>query len=484
MREWKTNSLAASLLFQILHLPGSRRVPFPASLPPSVLRSYLEDIVAREPVWALFAEDNSRSEPVGCLVIGHTRPNGEPSYYAALFDESHFPKGQFVSLAPTKKIDDSHIAELEDDWNELSISAATNEEAPCIVVTAIHNDLPGVVRVPLEEIEHLQSKDEPPDDPELMRRLQLVMSGKLQLTRGTASRDLVRLFDEDFAKRLDSHKVHQLLDRLDDGLLVYWDGKRFVCSDDYYGYLGYDVLKSERVKVIVMGDFPQGFVNVEAVGDEKLLPPVLIGRTNVAPGETKELHEWRARELEAQERRMASPTDLLARWVGFADLLGESNPTERALHKYLLSCPIMLGANWDKVESEVWFGPSYRADLVLRANRALPTVRLVELERATHRLFTKNLQETAEVTHAVQQVSDWLRYCRQNPTDPVIAASGGVSPEGMVVIGRSRFLNATEREVLAHNNQVRDVKVITYDELLDDFGTLILHRLDDGTPAL
>jgi hypothetical protein len=51
----------------------------------------------------------------------------------------------------------------------------------------------------------------------------------------------------------------------------------------------------------------------------------------------------------------------------------------------------------------------------------------------------------------------------------------------MVIIGRSRYLSEKEREVLAHNNQGRDVKVITYDELLDDFGTLIVHRLDDGT---
>ena len=116
---------------------------------------------------------------------------------------------------------------------------------------------------------------------------------------------------------------------------------------------------------------------------------------------------------------------------------------------------------------------------MLRANRALPTVRLVELERPNHRLFTKDLHETDEVTHAVQQVSDWVRYCRQHPDDPVIAASRAVSPDGMVVIGRSRYLSERERETLAHNNQGRDVKVITYDELLDDFGTLILHRLDD-----
>jgi hypothetical protein len=482
MPQWKRNPLAASLYFQILHLQGSRRVSFPTSLSSLVFRANLADIVLREPIWALFAEDDSGDEPIGCIAIGHTRPNGEPGYYAAIYTERGFPDAGFISLAPIRKVDDSHIAELgSEGWIELSISEAAQKQDPCIAITAIHEYLPGTVRMPLERIKHLESGDEPPTDPELMRRLELVMTGKLVLAKGTVSRDLVRLFDEDFGKRLDPRKIAQLVDRVDDGLLVYWNGEYFVCSDDYYGYLGYQLLKRDRVNVVIMGDFPLGSVTVELLGDEKLLPPVLIGRETVTPGDSSELHEWRAREQHARERRLATPSDLLARWVGFADLLGESNPSERSLHVYLLACPIMLGANWDKVESEVWFGPSYRADFVLRANRALPTVRLVELERANHRLFTKDLHETDEVTHAVQQVSDWLRYCRQNPDDPVIAASRGVSPDGMVIIGRSRNLNEKEREVLAHNNQGRDVKVITYDELLDDFGTLILHRLDDGT---
>jgi len=482
MPEWKRNPLAASFHFQILHLPGSRRVSFPNSLPPPVLHTHLEDIVLREPIWSLFAEDDSGGEPIGCIAIGHTRPNGEPGYYAALYTERDFPNCGFISLAPTRNVNDSHIAELgSDGWVELSISEAAKSQGSCIAITAIHEYLPGAVRVPLERIKHLGSEDEPPTDPELMRRLERVMTGKLQLAKGTVSRDLVRLFDEGFGKTLDPRKVAQLVDRIDDGLLVYWNGAHFICSDDYYGYLGYQLLKRDRVNVVVIGDFPRDLVIVELIGDEKLLPPVLISRETLTPGETSELHEWRASEQQTSKRRLATPTDLLARWVGFADLLAENDPSERSLHDYLLSCPIMLGASWDQVESEVWFGRGYRADLVLRANRALPTVRLIELERPNHRLFTKDLHETAMVTHAVQQVNDWVRYCRQNPDDPVIAASGGVSPDGVVIIGRSRYLNEKEREVLAHNNQGRDVKVITFDELLDDFGTLILHRLDDGT---
>ena len=232
-----------------------------------------------------------------------------------------------------------------------------------------------------------------------------------------------------------------------------------------------------------MGDFPAKLAKVERRGNHQLLPPVLIEREEVTPGVTAELHKWQAREQSLKDRRLATPTDLLARWVALADLLADEDPREQALHEFLMSCPIILGANWDIVESEVRFGASYRADLVLRANRAMPTVRLVELERPNHRLFTKSLREAHEVTHAVQQVNDWIRYCRQHPEDPVIGASHGVSPDGLIVIGRSRYLTERERVTLAHNNQGRDVKVITYDELLDDFGTLILHRLDDGSSS-
>lgn len=181
MPEWKRNALAASLYFQIIHLQGSRRVSFPSSLPEGVLRAHIEDIVISEPVWSLFAEDNSGDEPIGCLAIGHTRPNGEPGYYAAIFTERDFPNGGFISLAPTKNINDSHIAELgSGSWTELSVSEASDEQGPCIAVTAIHNYLPGPVRVPIDQIEHLRAEDEPPVDPELMRRLELVMTGKLR----------------------------------------------------------------------------------------------------------------------------------------------------------------------------------------------------------------------------------------------------------------------------------------------------------------
>lgn len=445
-------------------------------------RACLRDIASKEPVWSLFAEGelSTGQISIGCLAIGHTRPSGEPGYYAAIMSESDVHDG-FISIGPCLRTSDSHIAVLgQNGWTELTVPQAGSHEVVCIALAAIQEHLPGVITVALDQIKNLRAEYVPPTDRELIRRLKEVRRGKMRLAKATVPRSSVRLFDEEFARTIDLNKVAQYTDGGDHALLVYWDGRSFVSSDDYYAYLGHQILKTDKVDVVIMGEFPSSLAKVARRGNYKLLPPLVIGRTSIMPGVSPQLNAWHACEEKLKDSRLATPADLLEGWIAFANLLGDETVKERVLHKLLVSCPIILGAKWDSIESEVHFGQSYKADLVLRANRALPTVCLVELERANHRLFTKDFHETDEVTHAVQQVSDWLRYCRKHPEDPVISASHGVSPDGLVVIGLSRNLSERERETLAHNNQGRDVKVITYDELLDDFGSLILHRLNNG----
>jgi len=327
----------------------------------------------------------------------------------------------------------------------------------------------------------MRPEDEPPRDSECMRRLDLVMQGKMPLSKATVLASSVRLFDPDFAGTLKKDFVTTiaktlLIDRKE--LLVYWNGSHFVSSDDYYVFLAYEVLAEKHLPVVIMGDSPKG-VSITEKGGRKLLPSILIIRDTAMPGVTPQLLAWQEEQKSIREKRLLPPADLMARWLVFAELLAVDDIKERELHDFLDKNPIIMGAHWDTVQSEVRFARQYKADFVMRSDRALPKVQLVELERASHRIFTKDLHETDEITHAVQQVSDWLRWWRQNPQDPIVAPSRGVDPDGLVIIGRSTQLNERERETLAHNNQHRKIKVITYDELLDDFGTLILHRLDD-----
>jgi len=489
MADWKKNATYARIKFDLLHLRRTQQAPIPTHLSRQQIRANIREIAKKPPLWSLFTETkperDSDGRDLGCLVMGHTRPSNEPGYYAAIFSEADFPNCGYVSIVPSIRASNTLISQLgHEGWENLSLSDAGRMPHVCMALTAIQRNLPGAVTIPIEQIKSLP-EDDPPRDPECMRRLALVLRGKMGTAKATVPLNRVRLFDEDFGLSLNPEKVARWTKHLStapEDLLIYWDGESFVSSDDYYSYLGYRLIEQQIVSVVIMGDFPSALARVQRRGTHRLLPLPILWREGITPGITEEFISWQNTERERRGDRLPTPTDLLAAWIAFADILAEDNPTERQVHEFLISEPIILGAHWDEVKSEVRFGRQYRADLLLRANRALPTVELVELERPTHRLFTKDLHETDEVTHAVQQVNDWLRWCRQHPEDPIISEGRGLIPDGKVVIGRSRYLSNRERDTLAHNNQGRNVKVVTYDELLDNFGTLILHRLDDTHP--
>lgn len=491
MNEWKRNDSFARINFHLLHIDEAREISFPAKLPRQQIRAIMRNLSGRESIYRQYVEGKVtgqlNQQSVGCLVLGHTRPSGEPGYYAAILKDEAFPSCGYVSITPSCEAGKSCIAQLgKDGWHEFNATQAGNQIGICIAMTALQNcQIPnpdGTVQMPINQLS-INPENSPPDDPECTRRLNLVMRRRMALTKAIVPRTSVRLFSPEFAATLKKDMVFMIAEQMATKpieLLVYWDGNHFVSSDDDHSYLAYELLSVEHLPVVIMGEFPSDVARVERRGGYELMPPAFVVRKKVIAGVTEELRAWQTKEESLNAKRLPPPADLMTSWIVFAEMLAEENINERALHNFLDDNPIMMGAHWDTVQPEVSFGGKYKADFVLRADRALPTVRLVELEKCSHRLFTKDLHETDEVTHAVQQVNDWLRWWRQNPDNPVVAPSRGVNPDGLVVIGRSTRLSEREREALAHNNQGRDIKVITFDELLDDFGTLILHRLDDN----
>jgi len=488
MSAWKENPHAARIDFHLLHIQQISQVSFPTKFSRQEVRAALRRVAKHDAPIATYVEgeigSSKAGQKIGCLLLGHERTSGEPGYYAAILTEEAFPSCGYVSIAPPGADGKAIVSELtKNGWHDLPAAQAGNHSAVLVALTALNNvpDSQGTVRMRVENI-YRNPDDEPPNDIECRRRLALVMRGKMPLTKATVAAGLVRLFDPNFSppshKELVSTLAATLVGERKE-LVVYWDGTQFISSDDYCSFRAYQSFSAERLPVVIMGNFPQEHACVEQRGKQELPPPLLVVRDKVMPGATKELVAWQMEQASLQDRRLPPPSDLMSAWILFAELLADEHATEKELHRFLDENPLMMGAHWDSVEAEIRFARLYKADFVLRAIRALPTVRLVELERASHRLFTKDLHETDEVTHAVQQVSDWMRWWRQNPEHSVVAPSRGVDPDGLVVIGRSTHLSNRERETLAHNNQRRNIKVITYDELLDDFGSLILHRLDD-----
>lgn len=488
MAEWKQNPNGARINFHLLHVDEASEVLFPTALSRQQVRASLRHVAKHEAPLRKYVEGeihaSKGSQKVGCLLLGHKRQTGGPGYYAAILTEEAFPSCGYVSIVPADVDGPGMISELRHDgWHNLSAVQAGHQSSSLIALTAL-NDIPnsdGRVRMRVDDLS-MRPEDEPPCDAECMRRLNLVMRGRMALTKAVVSVNSVRLFDLPFSKSLQpeiTSAIAHVLPENQNALLVYWDGSHFVSSDDYYVFLAYELLSAKELPVVIMGNFPAEVGRIEQRGNQELLPPPFVLRNKVMPGMTKELASWQTEQKTLQAKRLPPPTDLMATWITFAEMLTEDEVNERKLHEFLNDNPIMMGAHWDSVQPEVRFGNQYRADFILRAIRAMPKVQLVELERSNHKLFTKDLHETDEVTHAVQQVSDWLRWWRQNSDNPIVAPSRGVDPSGIVVIGRSSHLTDRERETLAHNNQRREIEVITYDELLDDFGSLILHRLDN-----
>ena len=124
------------------------------------------------------------------------------------------------------------------------------------------------------------------------------------------------------------------------------------------------------------------------------------------------------------------------------------------------------------MHSEVTLG-SYRADLVLQYKQSDRRILLIELERHSDAIFTKNGRLRQKVTHATQQVEDWIAEIRSgcNPMPDWLA--GQHSLEGMIVIGKLRDLNPTQKWKLQSINTNRLVKIITYDDLLERMKCLI-----------
>jgi len=93
---------------------------------------------------------------------------------------------------------------------------------------------------------------------------------------------------------------------------------------------------------------------------------------------------------------------------------------------------------------------------------------LIEIERPSMKLFTQNGDPTANLTHAVHQVTSWRNWIVNN-----IAYARTILPDigpafsGVVIIGRRDSLNGAREGLAAFNHTLLNVKVRTYDWVVD-----------------
>jgi len=169
-------------------------------------------------------------------------------------------------------------------------------------------------------------------------------------------------------------------------------------------------------------------------------------------------------ELKARDGRADARRKYAALLADFEFLLAGA---EEPLHQFLKSHPELLCPMYESCWSKVPFG-DHVSDFVIREvpNDYL----LVEIEAPTRALFRKDGQQRQELTHAIDQISDWIEYiaAHRELVERDLGLTGiSAGPRALVVMGRSAHLTDNDRRKLVTlQDRQPKLRIMTYDDVL------------------
>lgn len=161
----------------------------------------------------------------------------------------------------------------------------------------------------------------------------------------------------------------------------------------------------------------------------------------------------------------------------FLQLLAGSGDDEATIHRWLKEPHhhLFLDADPARVQSKIAFG-NKASDFVVRHSDG--TYKLIEIERANLRIFTKAKAEpSAEFNHACQQVRDWQRYIRDNvrTVREELKLDGIDKPTGAVIAGRVSDIDSEEALLRWRDlKATHEFELSTYDDVCDRVRSLVL----------
>jgi hypothetical protein len=143
------------------------------------------------------------------------------------------------------------------------------------------------------------------------------------------------------------------------------------------------------------------------------------------------------------------------------------NGPEEPAHQFLKAHPELLCPTHDAVWSKLAFGARV-SDFVFREphNDYL----LVEIEAPYRELFRKDGQQREQLTHAIDQITDWIQHISENrqQVEQQLGLIGiSTNPRTMVVIGRSADLtNENRNKISVLQAQHNKLRILTYDDMI------------------
>jgi hypothetical protein len=490
VEQYRLNATVGELLLGILSTKSIRAAEYAQLQEPNDLSQLLRALDENPLEKAHFLEIIDCPEPLPCslgaLVYCEELREGGYVYTVTLLDDKEFPD----HFAGRAEIRSSQVAPEpafgilgHGEYESYSLNDYRND--PFVVfmtqiLNHVHNNRAKYL-ISLTELGqwdlHAPPALKPPTDKKLLMLLQLVRLGKVKCAEAEVELSLVKPHNLDFCLSYPLDVVDELVRRAQNGslvkLLVYWSKGAFVMSDDYGYYLAYRKLGYPKVPVVIMGPFPEKITQPTRVGGIDLIPPVTISQEGGYSSLSPELREF-VLESRLQRKTMSKAvSNLYVLCLFLARLIQDPHTKEKQLHKFILENPVIIDPYGLHVETEVRLGNDYRIDLAIQYAFTDKRILLIELERANIPIFTKKGRPRAKVTHAIQQVEDWLRWWRENPFRVPKPLDGSLPAEGLVVIGRSIDLDEDAKRRLLNLNHNRKVKVITYDDLLERLVNLI-----------
>ncbi len=460
----------------------------------SAISTMTENLLRGDPTFVEVYEAEDAPRPILCYMVHHTERSDETEecFNAIIFPAEFPPIGAQVLVFPSDPTFPLR-RQTPDGLCPVAIDEIKQGDMIDLLLRSLRAVLhPERFEVAPGSLVSVPGTD-PPLDQEVMDRMKDLHAGRILCTEGDVPLHSIRAHDPYFCLEFASHIILDLKRAFQKAkrprLLLYWDRDAFVMSDDYGAYLAYRLLQIDPVPCAILGDFPPDMARVERSGGWDLLPPVPVQRRTpplrklVPTSEVEEHIDSRLREIGRFDRRLNFFPSLVQAAAKLAFLLKKPDVKEKELHQFFQNHPEVIDATATEVLSEVRLGADYRIDMLLQ--HEVGTVKrttLVEFENSKHLLFTVAGRPRAAVTHALQQVEDWIRWWRQHPDKLPSPIVSEYPPNGLVIIGRSTTLTPKEEGVLHHLNSTRAVSVYTYDMVLKRYENMLRAILNVQEP--
>jgi hypothetical protein len=179
-----------------------------------------------------------------------------------------------------------------------------------------------------------------------------------------------------------------------------------------------------------------------------------------------------ARDYAAMPQRLTGPDTIaaLGALAGEFESLLDAETREEDLQRFLKAHPFILDPSAEAIPKQK-LGEDFITDFVLVATTTQgPTYIMVELERASHPILTKDLTLSSPASHAIKQTRDWDVWLEKNKSYLQNRLPGFETPAFLVVIGRAKNMTEDEKAYLrSYNREWKNTQLLSYDDVLHRF---------------